>query len=268
MIRSLPLFHRIAGEPVLVAGMGEAADAKAQLVERAGGEVVRSINLALEKGVRLAFVAYDDDVEAERAVSQLREAGLLVNAVDRPELCDFTTPSILDRDPVLIAIGTDGQSAGLAKHIRLRLERLLPASLGLLAEGLYTARDRLRRRWPNPTDRRAALDEALKEGGMLDPLVATSHERVGVWIEEGAPVTNFPGTIIQLTSADPEDLTIRHARLLGEADEVLFERGVPRAILNRARADAARSQIERETGIARIREHPRSVLLLAPRSNR
>ena len=44
---------------------------------------------------------------------------------NRPELCDFTTPSLLDRDPVLVAIGTDGASAGLAKHLRLRLDALV-----------------------------------------------------------------------------------------------------------------------------------------------
>ena len=134
MIASLPLFHRIAGQNVLVVGSGEAADAKRRLVERAGGIVIDDIHAVKHAGVRIAFVALEDGDEARKLADELREGGMLVNVPDRPELCDFTIPSILDRDPVLIAIGTGGASAGLAKHLRLRLERILPQGLGELAK--------------------------------------------------------------------------------------------------------------------------------------
>src|SRR3546814_8897751 len=62
----------------------------------------------MDRGERLAFSAHDDAAMCEADAIRLRDAGLLVNVVDRPELCDFTTPSILERDPVLIAIGTSG----------------------------------------------------------------------------------------------------------------------------------------------------------------
>ncbi|MFM9500772.1 bifunctional precorrin-2 dehydrogenase/sirohydrochlorin ferrochelatase, partial [Streptomyces galilaeus] len=83
---------------------------------------------------------------------------LLVNVVDRPALCDFTTPSLVDRAPVVIAVGTDGASAGLAKAVRLGIDRLLPQSVGALAMGLQAARGALRERWPGAADRRRALD--------------------------------------------------------------------------------------------------------------
>src|SRR6478609_1488691 len=143
-MKSLPLFHRIAGQPVIVLGEGPEADAKRRLVERAGGESVADLQAGIERGARLAFVAFDDKQDAAAVAEQLRGAGVLVNVVDQPALCDFTTPSILDRDPVQIAIGTDGASAGLAKHLRLRLEALLPDSLGLLARSLAKVRDALR----------------------------------------------------------------------------------------------------------------------------
>src|SRR5690606_14609460 len=116
---------------------------------------------------RLAFVAL---AQPEEAATRLRARGLLVNVPDRPDLCDFTVPSVLDRDPVLVAVGTGGASAGLAKHLRLRLEALLPADLGALAEALYRARDALRARFPKAAERRRALDAALGPGGPLDPL--------------------------------------------------------------------------------------------------
>jgi uroporphyrin-III C-methyltransferase / precorrin-2 dehydrogenase / sirohydrochlorin ferrochelatase len=244
-IASLPLFHQIAGQIVLVLGDGAAAEPKRRLVERAGGIVVDDMARAIDEGVRLAFVAYEDARACEVAAINLRCAGLLVNVVDRPELCDFTTPSILDRDPLLVAIGTGGASAGLAKHVRLRLERILPLSVGLLARALETARGELRLRFPEGTARRRALDAALAEGGPLDPLCDASHERVAEWLNGSSGMLSTGGREMRveelvLTSSDPENLTLRQARLLGEADTLLLDGAVPETILDRARADAAR----------------------------
>lgn len=244
---SLPLFHRIAGQQVLVLGDGPAAEAKRRLVMRAGGVVADDLPRAIDEGVRLAFIAYEDRRACEVAAINARCAGMLVNVVDRPELCDFTTPSILDRDPVLVAIGTGGASAGLAKQLRLRLERVLPANLGALARALAAARPVLAARLPDPAARRRALDLALGEGGALDPLDPRAHERALAWAEgalggeDSAPgLAPPPGETVTLTltSADPEDLTLRQARLLGMADCLLIDGAVPAALLARARADA------------------------------
>jgi uroporphyrin-III C-methyltransferase/precorrin-2 dehydrogenase/sirohydrochlorin ferrochelatase len=240
-MHSLPLFHRIAGQPVIVLGEGAAAEPKRRLVERAGGQVVTDLAAGLQRGARIAFVAHEEQAACEADASRLQSAGLLVNVVDRPELCDFTTPSILDRDPVLVAIGTGGASAGLAKQLRLRLEALLPADLGRLAEALHTARSALRQRWPGAGERRRALDSALSSGGPLDPLVLSGAERLAAWLENpasgGAPAGEVTLTI---TSDDPEELTLRQARLLGTADVILSGPAIAPAILDRARADALR----------------------------
>ncbi len=240
MIRSLPLFHRIAGTRVVVIGSGEMGEAKARLVERAGGIPCGE---AEAHHARIAFIALDDARAAEAAAMRLRSKGLLVNVADRPELCDFTTPSILDRDPVLIAIGTSGASAGLAKQLRLRLERILPDSLGALASALEAAREKMRGKWPVGSDRRRAVDDALGEGGALDPLDGGSARQVETWLA-GRPTNPNSETVeIILTSNNPEDLTLRQCRLLGSADAVLHDPGIPPAILDRARADALRREL-------------------------
>lgn len=239
-IASLPLFHRIAGQPVLVLGDGPAAEAKRRLVERAGGVITTDMPGAIDEGVRIAFVAFEDAKACEVAAINLRCAGLLVNVVDRPDLCDFTTPSVLDRNPLLIAVGTGGASAGLAKHVRLRLERLLPASLGRLADALFAARGRLRERFPDGAERRRAIDAALGEGSMLDPLDPGSHERVAQWLEQGAEAKPPITAEFTVASDDPDDLSVKQARLLGEADRVCAHPAIAPAILARARADAER----------------------------
>ncbi|MDE1916490.1 MAG: bifunctional precorrin-2 dehydrogenase/sirohydrochlorin ferrochelatase [Sphingomonadales bacterium] len=233
MIETLPLFHRIAGQPVIVLGQGEPAEAKARLIERAGGIIHRQII----PGARLAFVAHEDRADAERDAAQLRAAGVLVNVVDQPDLCDFTVPSILDRSPVLVAVGTGGASAGLAKALRLRLEQILPPGLGALAQALGAARGGLRQRFPDVGERRRALDRALATGGVLDPLRAEAGA-VAHWLDD--PAAGVAAGVVELVlrSADPEDLTLREARLLGSVDVLCHEPDVPLAILERARADA------------------------------
>lgn len=249
-MRSLPLFHRVAGQPVVVLGDGPAAEAKRRLIERAGGIVERDARAGVERGARLAFVALDDPAAAEAEAVRLRCAGLLVNVVDRPELCDFTTPSVLDRDPVLIAIGSDGASAGLAKHLRLRLEALVPDAIGKLAEALAASREAIRTRWPDTADRRRALDDALGEGGALDPLRGTSPDDVGRWLD-AAPDAPHARRIELTAPTDPADLTLRQLQWLGAADTILFEPTVAPAVLDRARADAQRIELAADDGIDR-----------------
>jgi len=234
-MHSLPLFLRLTGQPVILLGEGEAGAAKRRLLERAGATIVGED----DGEARLAFIALDDP---EAAAERLRARGLLLNVTDRPELCDFTVPSVLERGPVLVAVGTGGASAGLAKALRLRLEALLPQSLGVLADALQAARAQMRQRWPDPAERRRALDRATAEGGPLDPLAEHGDQDVSEWLANGA--TDAGGLFeFTLASNDPDDLTLRQARLLGAADLVAYEPGVAGVILARARADAARQEL-------------------------
>ena len=239
-LHSLPLFHRIAGQQVLVLGDGAAAEAKRRLVERAGGIVVDDAPRAIDEGLRLAFVAFEDAKACEVAAINLRCAGMLVNVVDRPELCDFTTPSILDRNPVLIAVGTGGASAGLAKHVRLRLERLLPQTLGRLAAALDAVKPQLRDRLRDAAERRRAIDEGLRAGGTLDPFDPEAHLRVEAWAAGTLASGRGQAVCMALTSNDPEDLTLRQLRMLGEADAMCLHGTVAPAVLAQSRADALR----------------------------
>ena len=104
-MHSLPIFVKLEGRPVILVGEGEAAQAKRRLLERAGAAVIDESADAV-----LAIVAVEDDAEARAAVTRLKARGVLVNATDRLDLCDFTLPAIIDRDPVLLAIGTGGAS--------------------------------------------------------------------------------------------------------------------------------------------------------------
>ena len=234
-MHSLPVFLRLEDRPVILLGDGDTADAKRRLLVRAGARIVGE-----DATAALAIVAIEDEAEAQAAVARLKARGILVNAVDRSALCDFTLPAIVDRDPLLIAIGTGGASAGLAKALRQRLEALLPAGLGRLADALHAARPAIRARFADPAARRRAIDAALDPGGPLDPLRDLGDDAVTRWLAEDTAAT-VPRLIeIHLRSADPDQLTLAEVRALAQADTVVHETGIPAAILDRARADATR----------------------------
>ncbi len=231
-MHSLPLFWRLSGVNVILVGTGDAATAKRRILERAGAICVDE-----DKEARLAVVAEAEDDMAHAAIARLRARGISINAVDRPDDCDFTFPAIVDRDPVLLAIGTGGASAGLAKALRIRLEALLPVRLGRLANALGGARADMRRRWPDARDRRLVLDAALQVGGPLDPLQEQDQADVDNWLQSAGPVASTY-ILLVISSDDPDDLTLRQARLLGSADVILHHPDISPAILRRARADA------------------------------
>lgn len=232
----LPIFVNLKGKNVILVGEGEMADAKRRLIERAGGICVD----AGHKDARIAFVAIADEDEACAAADELKARGLLVNVVDRPEICDFTTPAIVDRTPVLVAVGTGGASAGMAKAIRQRIETLLPETLGPLANAISGARVAIRKRWPEGPQRRRALDQGFTAGGLLDPFGHHAPDTVEHWLKVAEEPKGDRVIEIALLSDNPDDLTLLTARLLGEADHVFHDADVPAAILNRARADAVR----------------------------
>jgi uroporphyrin-III C-methyltransferase / precorrin-2 dehydrogenase / sirohydrochlorin ferrochelatase len=238
MMNQLPIFITLRNRNVMLVGEGEAAEAKRRLIERAGGVCVAEGS----HDAMLAFVAVEEADEAAEIAARLKATGLLVNVVDQPALCDFTTPAIIDRNPVLIAIGTGGASAGLAKALRQRLEALLPQNLGSLATGLSAMRDSIRQKWPDNVARRKAIDDALSQAGFLDPFSDIDEPAIDNWLRQ--PETKRPDGIVELvvTSTDPDELTLRQARLLGQADHIFYEADMPMVIVNRARADATRSE--------------------------
>lgn len=236
----LPIFLNLKGARVVLIGDGDAADAKRRLIERAGAIAVDDCPKNICQCARIGFVALDDKDEALAHAQRLRAKGMIVNVVDRPQYCDFTTPAIIDRDPVLIAIGTGGASAGMAKAIRQRLENLLPQNLGKLAKAISNAKAAIYKRWATPNERRRALDAAFANRGPLDPFAAHENDAVDKWLMADEAEVQYGLFPISISSANPDDLTLHMARLLGEADHIFHDHDISPDILARARADAVR----------------------------
>lgn len=271
-MQHFPIFLDLAGARVIVAGGGEAALAKLRLLMKTtarlevyapapdlalaeladAGRIVltrRALAAGDVAGARLVYGAVEDAAEDARVAAIARAEGALVNIVDNLEDSDFITPAIVDRDPVVVAIGTEGAAPVLARAIKADLEARLPVALGLLArvgKAFRAAADALpmgrRRRdfWAEYYDttgpRAAEHGEAALQPALNDLLARHLAETPGAGRVD----------LVGAGPGDPELLTLKARRLLDRADVVIHDRLVPGAILELARREAVLIAVGKE----------------------
>jgi precorrin-2 dehydrogenase/sirohydrochlorin ferrochelatase len=243
---AFPAFFPLGGRIVVIAGSGEAAEAKArlfngspaQLKRLAGAEALKAANYA---GAVLAFVAAEEDGFAAAAAAAARAAHVPVNVVDRPQLCDFTTPALIDRGEVVAAIGTGGASPMLATLLRHDLETRVPEGAGRVAALFRTLQDEVRQAIPDLPRRRAFLRAALT-GPAADAAMAGDSGRAAQLLREALAAGQLAAGAVQFVDArGPADLlTLRAARALAAADVLVPDEGAHADVLALARRDAER----------------------------
>ena len=248
-MRYLPIFLDVHGKRALVLGRGETADRKAEALRRAGAEVVfaDSYTPALLDGVVLAIGAEASDTDLETLSADAKARFLPVNVVDKPWLCSYITPAVVDRDPLIVAIGSAGEAPVLARLIRGRIEAMLPPALSRLAAMLGALSGELREKFPTPGPRRRVIERIL--AGRAADLVLAGDETTGLaeMQREIAAGTATPPGLIYLIHAGPgpaDLVTMRAHRLLGEADVIVHDPSVSPAVLDLARRDADRVLLE------------------------
>ena len=258
-MKHLPLFFDLVGRKVVVVGLGAEADRRANLVQSAGAKVVRlssdSTVVADFRGSAAAFIAtgtLEGDTAAQRVA---KAAGVPVNVADRPALCDFILPAIVERDGVVVAISTGGASPTLATVVRARIEAVLPERIGALAKLARTFRVQAKTLISDPACRRGFL-RRLVEGPAARLALAGDEagaRRVALGELDAVRRRVSPVGIAHIVGAgpgDPDLLTLRAAQLLQEADAILHDELVPSAILGRARRDAELVAVGKRKGQA------------------
>jgi precorrin-2 dehydrogenase/sirohydrochlorin ferrochelatase len=248
---AFPAFFPLAGRSVAVAGEGAAADAKARLFDGSPATVVRlsgaaALHPAAYAGMTLAFVAGDDDAWVRQAVEAARAAAVPVNAADRPALCDFTTPAVIDRGEVVAAIGTGGGSPMLAALLRQDIEARVPEGTGRLAALFRMMQAEVRAALPETAARRrflrAALTGPAAEAAMAGDLEG-AKERLRAALGDSPRLS---GSVQYIDARGPAELlTLRAARALAAADVLVCDEGADTEVLSLARRDAER--LERQT---------------------
>ena len=250
-MRHFPIFLDLRGRKVLVLGAGEVAARKTEPLERCGATVLQrpAFNPADLQDCALAVGADAPEADLQALSQAAQQAGIPVNIVDRPELCSYITPSVIDRDPVMIAVSSGGAAPVLARLLRSRIEAMVPPAYGKLAALAERFKGAMRRRFPDVAARRRVL-ERLLAGPAADLVFAGQDAAAADAFERALSDAPSPITgIVYLVGAGPgaaDLLTLRAQRLLGEADVIVHDRLVTDAVLDMARRDARRIFVGKE----------------------
>jgi uroporphyrin-III C-methyltransferase / precorrin-2 dehydrogenase / sirohydrochlorin ferrochelatase len=271
-----PIFLDLTAQKVLVVGGGEVALRKVTLLERTGARITlvapqvlpelkeRAASGAIElaareflpedlNGARLVIVATSRRA-INRWIASLSEArGIPANVVDDLKASRFIVPAIIDRDPVLVAIATEGTSPVLARRLRERIEALLPAKIGELAVWLRGLRRTAQRRLRDVSGRRRFFEQLIDGPAARRFVDGDAHgaQRIAQQLLSSAataPRAAGEVTLVGAGPGDPELLTLKALRALQDADVILHDRLVPAAILDMARRDAERICVGKAAG--------------------
>ena len=198
------------------------------------------------QGAALAIGDFRDDGEAAAFTAAARAAGVPVNVIDKPAYCDFSFGAIVNRSPLVIGISTDGAAPALAQAIRGKIEALLPQGFArwtaaaarwraaIQASGLSVAGRR--KFWELFASHAAANADGNPSPRDFDRFFAGAADS-GSAPEQGTV------TSIAIDPGDPELLTLRAIRALHAADVILFDAGVPAAVLDFARREARKIRV-------------------------
>jgi precorrin-2 dehydrogenase/sirohydrochlorin ferrochelatase len=255
-MNSFPAYFPLSGKRVVIVGEGEGAEAKARLFAGSPAVVERLSSAAgadarAYAGAALAFVATPDDRAAEAAARAARAAGVPVNVVDRPQLCDFVTPAVIDRGEVVAAVGTGGAAPILASLLRGDIEARLPEGAGRVAALLGRMQAEVRAAFPDLARRRAFLRSVLDGPAAAAALAGDSARAEALLREAIAAGLAGAGSVRLIDGAGPADLlTLRAARALAEADVLVIDPDADPGIVTLARRDARRVAAEDMDGAA------------------
>ena len=259
----LPIFLAIRDQRVIVVGEGQMADAKCRGVLKTSARLVvfaddpseqaltweRSGDIDLRSGIpapqdlegaALVYAAHQDDLVNDEIAAMAREKGALVNVLDRTEACDFITPAIVDRDPVVVAIGTEGSAPVLARQIKADIEAMLPAELGRFARLANAFRSRVRA-LPEGLARRKFWRDVFKPermvAGTSDEAIQGDFEALLAQHMRSEPESGSVA-FVGAGPGDPELLTLKARRLIHEAEVIIYDRLVGKGVLELARREA------------------------------
>lgn len=264
-MRYFPIFFDLKDRPVVVVGGGEEALRKIRLLLKTEARIAviapelhdelaaeprvnwiaRRYQASLIEGAALVYSA-DPELNS-RVAADAQGCGIPVNAVDNPDISTFIVPSIVDRAPLVVAIGTEGTAPILGQGLRARIDAMLPQTLGSLARSGAALRERVAEAIP-AGNRRRSFWTRFFFGDVRDAFIAgeTCNYLAGVeglFTSEAAPAVGRV-SFIGAASDDPELLTIKAQRKLQEADVIVHDRTIAPALLEVARRDSVRIAVD------------------------
>lgn len=262
----LPVFVKLKGRRAVLAGGSAGAAWKAKLLAAAGADVevfgpelsdemqtapaeavAGSITLHARAwrpddvvGAAFAVAALDDESDCAAFSKAARAAGAIVNAVDRPQLCDVQFGAIVNRSPLVVGISTDGAAPVFGQAIRSRIEGLLPRGFARWAAAAKAWRETLVSGIADFTARREAW-RLFAERAVAEPdREPTEEDLADLLTARHGGDEGRRGSVVLVGAGpgDPELLTLKAVRTLRAADVILYDDLVAPAVLDYARREA------------------------------
>ena len=287
-MQHLPIFFDVKQQLCIVVGGGEIAARKVSVLLRAQAQVrviapelcTSLSGLAEDDTIEhiarnyensdldeaILVIGATDDLQVNRQIAKYaRNLKIPVNVVDNPTDGNFIMPSIIDRSPVIAAVSTGGASPVLARLIRARLESLIPAGYGRLAELASKFRGKVKETFSDPSDRRRFWD-CILQGGVAERVFSGHMEEaellMGKELDKNSTIQG-KGEVYLVGGGpgDPDLLTFRALRLMQQADVVVYDRLVAKAVLDMTRDDARRIYVGKERDNHAMRQEEINQLL-------
>ena len=290
-MQRLPVFLNLHDKPCLVVGGGDVAARKVGLLQRTGAAVTvlaPTVTAALQRQIdseQLTHIArvYGADVLAEywlivaatdeqvlnhRIAADCTTAGRFCNVVDDNAASSFILPAIVDRSPVLVAIGTEGNAPVLAQQLKTQIEAWLPARIGELASQAGRWRELVKKRFTSVAERRRFW-QAFFRGPIAEHLLAGRQAaaekamRAHLVSAAATPVArDGEAWIVGAGPGDPDLITLRGQQLISRADVILYDRLVSKPILDFARKEAELIFVGKRAGSQVMSQDEISALLV------
>ncbi|HEY4109491.1 TSUP family transporter [Puia sp.] len=128
------------------------------------------------EGADIAIVAVDDRAVSETIARDAKEAGILVNVADTPDLCDFYLSSVIRKGNLKIAISTNGKSPTIAKRLKEELGGMIPDEMESVLNNMQTIRQRLNGDFPEKVRQLNELTKVLV-AKQATPEIQPRHSR-------------------------------------------------------------------------------------------
>jgi uroporphyrin-III C-methyltransferase/precorrin-2 dehydrogenase/sirohydrochlorin ferrochelatase len=228
-LRYYPVFLDLSGQLCIVLGEGKFAVEKAAALREAGADVrmipSRDYRPGALAGARLVVDGSEDPEINRQSWEEAEAAGILINVVDRPAQCRFIAPAIVRRDPLLIAISTEGESPFLASALRARIERWLGPEWGPFVSLVGSVRRRLREKKVSPA-KQTRVYRQLVNSEVRSLLGGGRTAEANRLAEEIAAARGTRAGRVALVGAgpgDPDLMTVKARELIADADYVLHD---------------------------------------------
>ena len=271
-MKYFPLFVDINHRQCLVIGGGSVANRKVKSLLKSGASVTlvspevtdqiqhlgdtgqikilpREYQSSDLSNTFLVIAATNNTAINNSIAEQANDENILVNVADNPDLGSFIFPSVVDRSPVTVAISTGGASPVFARQLRMRLDSLIPQSSGALASITEEYRDKVKQTFSQIEHRKEFWETALN-GVFAEYIYAGNEQQARSWLDSqlnrGESRAIGEVYLVGAGPGDPDLLTFKALRLMQQADVMVYDRLVSKAILDMANKDAQRLYVGKE----------------------